>query len=59
MSGGKGPQFRDHNVQINCTASAASYTHMTDQILAAGNRAVSLPALGPNRGGPVPACIWQ
>ncbi len=32
-------------------APGASYTHMTDQILAAGNRAVSPPALGPNRGG--------
>src|SRR4051812_18943477 len=32
-------EVRDHNVQVNCMAPGASYTHMTDQILAAGNRA--------------------
>ena len=32
-------EVRDHNVQINCMAPGASYTHMTDQILAAGERA--------------------
>jgi len=32
-------EVRDHNVQINCLAPGASYTHMTDQILAAGDRA--------------------
>jgi len=32
-------EIRDHNVQINCLAPGASYTHMTDQILAAGDRA--------------------
>jgi len=32
-------EVRDHNVQINCMAPGASYTHMTDQILAAGDRA--------------------
>ena len=29
----------DHNVQINCLSPGATYTHMTDQILAAGTRA--------------------
>ena len=28
-----------HNVQINCMSPGGSYTHMTDQILAAGERA--------------------
>jgi 3-oxoacyl-[acyl-carrier protein] reductase len=32
-------EIRDHNVQINCLAPGASYTHMTDQILAAGDKA--------------------
>jgi NAD(P)-dependent dehydrogenase (short-subunit alcohol dehydrogenase family) len=32
-------EVRDHNVQINCMAPGSSYTHMTDQILAAGERA--------------------
>lgn len=32
-------ELRDHNVQINCMAPGASYTHMTDQVLAAGERA--------------------
>jgi NAD(P)-dependent dehydrogenase (short-subunit alcohol dehydrogenase family) len=32
-------ELRDHNVQINCMSPGASYTHMTDQILAAGERA--------------------
>ena len=32
-------EVRDHNVQINCMAPGISYTHMTDQILAAGERA--------------------
>jgi len=32
-------ELRDHNVQINCLAPGASYTHMTDQVLAAGERA--------------------
>lgn len=32
-------EVRDHNVQINCMAPGASYTHMTDQVLAAGDRA--------------------
>ena len=49
---GNGSAVRDQNVQINCMAPGPNYTHMTDQILAAGNRAVSPPALGPNRGGP-------
>jgi NAD(P)-dependent dehydrogenase (short-subunit alcohol dehydrogenase family) len=31
-------EVRDHNVQINCIAPGASYTHMTDQILSAGDR---------------------
>lgn len=29
----------DHNVQVNCLAPGDAYTHMTDQILAAGERA--------------------
>lgn len=32
-------EIRDHNVQINCMATGSSYSHMTDQILAAGERA--------------------
>jgi NAD(P)-dependent dehydrogenase (short-subunit alcohol dehydrogenase family) len=32
-------ELRDHNVQINCMAPGSSYTHMTDQVLAAGERA--------------------
>jgi len=32
-------EVRDHNVQINCMAPGASYTHMTDQVLASGERA--------------------
>jgi NAD(P)-dependent dehydrogenase (short-subunit alcohol dehydrogenase family) len=29
----------EHNIQVNCLAAGATYTHMTDQILAAGERA--------------------
>jgi 3-oxoacyl-[acyl-carrier protein] reductase len=32
-------EVRDHNVQINCMSPGGSYTHMTDQILSAGDRA--------------------
>lgn len=32
-------EVRDHNVQINCISPGDTYTHMTDQILAAGERA--------------------
>jgi NAD(P)-dependent dehydrogenase (short-subunit alcohol dehydrogenase family) len=32
-------ELRDHNVQINCMAPGSSYTHMTDQVIAAGERA--------------------
>jgi len=32
-------ELRDHNIQINCIVPGASYTHMTDQILSAGERA--------------------
>jgi NAD(P)-dependent dehydrogenase (short-subunit alcohol dehydrogenase family) len=32
-------ELRDYNVQMNCMSPGASYTHMTDQILAAGDRA--------------------
>lgn len=32
-------EVRDHNVQVNCIAPGATYTHMTDQILNAGDRA--------------------
>ncbi len=28
----------DHNIQVNCLAPGETYTHMTDQILAAGDR---------------------
>lgn len=33
-------EVRDHNVQVNCMAPGAAYTHMTDEVLHAGeNRA--------------------
>ncbi|MCW5963920.1 MAG: SDR family oxidoreductase [Bryobacterales bacterium] len=32
-------ELSEHNVQINCLAPGNTYTHMTDQILAAGERA--------------------
>jgi 3-oxoacyl-[acyl-carrier protein] reductase len=32
-------EISEHNVQINCMSPGGSYTHMTDQILAAGERA--------------------
>ncbi|MBI4876097.1 MAG: SDR family oxidoreductase [Acidobacteria bacterium] len=32
-------EVRDHNVQVNCMSPGGSYTHMTDQILSAGERA--------------------
>jgi NAD(P)-dependent dehydrogenase (short-subunit alcohol dehydrogenase family) len=32
-------EVSEHNVQINCMSPGGSYTHMTDQILAAGERA--------------------
>jgi NAD(P)-dependent dehydrogenase (short-subunit alcohol dehydrogenase family) len=32
-------EVRDHNIQVNCIAPGATYTHMTDQILNAGERA--------------------
>lgn len=32
-------EVSEHNVQINCLSPGGSYTHMTDQILAAGERA--------------------
>jgi len=32
-------EVSEHNVQVNCISPGASYTHMTDQILAAGERA--------------------
>jgi len=32
-------ELSEHNVQINCMSPGATYTHMTDQILAAGERA--------------------
>jgi NAD(P)-dependent dehydrogenase (short-subunit alcohol dehydrogenase family) len=32
-------ELRDHNVQINCISPGGSYTHMTDQVLSAGERA--------------------
>jgi 3-oxoacyl-[acyl-carrier protein] reductase len=35
-------EVRDHNVQINCMAPGASYTHMTDEILHAGEQKAGL-----------------
>jgi 3-oxoacyl-[acyl-carrier protein] reductase len=32
-------EVRDHNIQINAMAPGGSYTHMTDEILRAGDRA--------------------
>jgi NAD(P)-dependent dehydrogenase (short-subunit alcohol dehydrogenase family) len=32
-------EIRDHNVQINCLGPGGTYTHMTDEILRAGDRA--------------------
>jgi NAD(P)-dependent dehydrogenase (short-subunit alcohol dehydrogenase family) len=32
-------EVRDHNIQVNALAPGATYTHMTDQILHAGERA--------------------
>ncbi len=32
-------EVRDHNVQVNCMVPGGTYTHMTDQILHAGERA--------------------
>jgi len=32
-------EVRDDNVQVNCMAPGGAYTHMTDQILHAGERA--------------------
>jgi NAD(P)-dependent dehydrogenase (short-subunit alcohol dehydrogenase family) len=32
-------EVRDHNIQINCMGPGATYTHMTDEILRAGDRA--------------------
>lgn len=32
-------ELRDHNVQVNCVSPGAAYTHMTDEILQAGERA--------------------
>jgi 3-oxoacyl-[acyl-carrier protein] reductase len=32
-------ELRDHNVQMNCMAPGGTYTHMTDEILRAGDKA--------------------
>lgn len=32
-------EVREHNVQINCMAPGATYTHMTDEVIQAGERA--------------------
>ncbi len=32
-------EVRDHNIQVNCIAPGSTYTHMTDQVLHAGDRA--------------------
>ena len=34
-------EVRDHNIQINCMAPGGTYTHMTDEILRAGDKAGS------------------
>ena len=31
-------EVRDHNVQVNCMAPGASYSHMTDEVLHAGEK---------------------
>ena len=31
-------EVRDHNVQINCMSPGGTYTHMTDEILRAGDK---------------------
>jgi 3-oxoacyl-[acyl-carrier protein] reductase len=32
-------EVRDHNIQVNCMSPGGAYTHMTDEILQAGERA--------------------
>ncbi len=32
-------EVRDHNIQVNCMSPGGTYTHMTDQILQAGEKA--------------------
>jgi NAD(P)-dependent dehydrogenase (short-subunit alcohol dehydrogenase family) len=32
-------EVREHNIQVNCLGPGGTYTHMTDEILAAGDRA--------------------
>src|SRR5207302_9543282 len=32
-------EIRDHNIQINCMAPGGTYTHMTNEILRAGEKA--------------------
>lgn len=32
-------EVRDHNIQVNCLSPGGTYTHMTDEILRAGERA--------------------
>lgn len=32
-------EVRDHNIQVNCMSPGGTYTHMTDEILRAGDRA--------------------
>ncbi|MFB3827416.1 MAG: SDR family NAD(P)-dependent oxidoreductase [Bryobacteraceae bacterium] len=32
-------EVRDHNIQVNCLAPGGTYTHMTDEIIHAGERA--------------------
>ena len=32
-------EVRDHNIQVNCMSPGGTYTHMTDEILRAGERA--------------------
>ena len=34
-------EVRDHNIQVNCISPGGTYTHMTDEILQAGERAGS------------------
>jgi 3-oxoacyl-[acyl-carrier protein] reductase len=32
-------ELQDHNIQVNCLSPGETYTHMTDQVLAAGDKA--------------------
>lgn len=42
-------ELRDYNVQVNCLAPGGTYTHMTDEIIHAGERAGSKEVEGAER----------